>query len=69
MLMGEIHRDDIPVLNTCASDDRAATITKQKLQEAREHTAVTVVAGDRSALPVHVKPSGRKLRIQQPHIT
>lgn len=50
MLMGEIHGDDIPALNTCASDDRAATITKQKRQEAREHTAVTVVAGHRSAL-------------------
>lgn len=46
MLKGEIHSRGITALNTYASEDRAATIMKQKLPETQEKQAATLVAGD-----------------------
>lgn len=68
MPTGEIHGDDIADLNTCASDGTAATIMKQKSQEAREDTAGALAAGHRSAPPVRGKVSGPDLRTWQPQI-
>lgn len=59
MVKGEIHSDEISYLNTCATDDKAAIITKQKFQETQEETAVTLVAGDSPTCSAHGRPKGK----------
>lgn len=65
MLQGEIH-DEIVVLNTYAADDKAATITRQKLQETPKEAAVIPAAGDHSALSVHGGPNGQNAETSGP---
>lgn len=63
-IKGKIYGDHMTVLNTNASDDTVATLTKQRLQEIQENP-VTPAAGDNSnsTLSFRDRPSGQKLNI------